>query len=749
MSKFAPHVPESLINAVSLILGEAKVEPDAPDAAAVARRKALQAIKDRQEDEKAEKGEDKPKNASTKVAGHQYGGAKQKHEPEIEEELKGNQHKIDANKNGKIDADDFKKLRGEELKGNQHKIDANKNGKIDSHDFKLLRGKKKANEDIELDERELSPAEADKKEKYVKSMKKGLPGFEKRYGDKAKNVMYATATKLAKNEGYYKNIDIENQEKAEKAKKDSPFTPDKPHAPIATAGKRGYGPSAAKHLAKLGMKGLNKEETVTEGTGGPIYTKPLVKLGDLLARAKDMRNIKQATIVTPKSENEVVLKKEETEQIDEYSNTRRADMPIKFPGADPKRKPLGGGGLPDHNGRPIKDVKEEVEQIHEEMSPRDASNKATIKSMLAKKEDDNQDSDNQYDAHKNAALAHKIARDKYEKGSKEYNDHDKQHKHHLEVIGEESIKETMMGKAGCTSEDDKKKAEKPVDYDKPTIFRKVNDWRKSNPAHLPKPTKEEFVSEAHFMEIPSDVKKEIKKHIDNDDHDAARSAAVKAGYWSHFNHLVSAAAHSSHMDHDTHHTDIKQLHPYMSDYLSDKKTNESVEQLDEVGDTKAGREKLAKVANRAVGDTTKDKSRLIKKIDKKLYGNPDLRYKSEGFNTFKGVAAEIKAGTFNRSKPDPELAKQKKKDLESSFENKTKKRTEEVSIDETAVLDKYIRSMGYDPQHLDKNKKVMFAKTNAFKTYATSQRTEGLYDGGQKGTQDIDTHMSPGATARG
>ena len=254
-----------------------------------------------------------------------------------------------------------------------------------------------------------------------------------------------------------------------------------------------------------------------------------------------------------------------------------------------------------------------------------------------------------------------------------------------------------MGKAGCTSEDDKKKAEKPVDYDKPTFLRKVNDWRKSNPAHLPKPVKEELVSEAHFMEIPSDVKKEIKKHIDNDDHDAARSTAVKAGYWSHFNHLVSAAAHSSHMDHDTHHTDIKQLHPYMSDYLSDKKTNESVEQLDEL-DPKT----LASYANKAVGDTSKDRSKMIKVADKKLYGNPDLRYKKE-----------------------------------------------EVELDETAVLDKYIRSMGYDPQHLDKNKKVMFAKTNAYKTFASSQKTEGLYDGGQKGTQDIDTHMSPGATARG
>lgn len=32
----------------------------------------------------------------------------------------------------------------EELKGNQHKIDANKNGKVDSNDFKILRNAKKA-----------------------------------------------------------------------------------------------------------------------------------------------------------------------------------------------------------------------------------------------------------------------------------------------------------------------------------------------------------------------------------------------------------------------------------------------------------------------------------------------------------------------------------------------------------------------------------------------------------------------------
>lgn len=54
-------------------------------------------------------------------------------------------------------------------------------------------------EDVEqIEERELTPAETKKKEEVVKSMKKKLPGFKERYGERAKEVMYATATKVAK-----------------------------------------------------------------------------------------------------------------------------------------------------------------------------------------------------------------------------------------------------------------------------------------------------------------------------------------------------------------------------------------------------------------------------------------------------------------------------------------------------------------------------------------------------------------------
>jgi hypothetical protein len=55
-------------------------------------------------------------------------------------------------------------------------------------------------EEVELDERSLSTGEMNKREDIVKGMKKGLGGFKARYGKDAKSVMYATATKLAKEE---------------------------------------------------------------------------------------------------------------------------------------------------------------------------------------------------------------------------------------------------------------------------------------------------------------------------------------------------------------------------------------------------------------------------------------------------------------------------------------------------------------------------------------------------------------------
>lgn len=60
-------------------------------------------------------------------------------------------------------------------------------------------GVKPTSEEVEqVDERTLTKGETKEKERIVKGMKKSLAGFKQRYGDKAKSVMYATATKAAK-----------------------------------------------------------------------------------------------------------------------------------------------------------------------------------------------------------------------------------------------------------------------------------------------------------------------------------------------------------------------------------------------------------------------------------------------------------------------------------------------------------------------------------------------------------------------
>lgn len=62
----------------------------------------------------------------------------------------------------------------------------------------------------ELEERTLTKGEKDKKEKYVKSLKKRAKDFKKRYGDDYKSVMYATATKMAKRDATEEDIDFDS-----------------------------------------------------------------------------------------------------------------------------------------------------------------------------------------------------------------------------------------------------------------------------------------------------------------------------------------------------------------------------------------------------------------------------------------------------------------------------------------------------------------------------------------------------------
>jgi hypothetical protein len=108
---------------------------------------------------------------------------------DIDEKLVGKQSKIDKNKNGKIDGEDFKLLKKgkkevkEKLVGKQSKIDKNKNGKIDGEDFKLL---KKGKKSVKMTEESLisfiediinETSDAAVKNKSVKMTEEGLVSF--------------------------------------------------------------------------------------------------------------------------------------------------------------------------------------------------------------------------------------------------------------------------------------------------------------------------------------------------------------------------------------------------------------------------------------------------------------------------------------------------------------------------------------------------------------------------------------------
>jgi hypothetical protein len=94
-------------------------------------------------------------------------------------------------KKEEVDSETYKK----EMQDQKDKFDGKKKG---GDVAKASVQAVKIEEDVKLDERSLTEPETKKKEEVVKSMKKNLAGFKDRYGDRAKEVMYATATKIAK-----------------------------------------------------------------------------------------------------------------------------------------------------------------------------------------------------------------------------------------------------------------------------------------------------------------------------------------------------------------------------------------------------------------------------------------------------------------------------------------------------------------------------------------------------------------------
>ena len=73
----------------------------------------------------------------------------------------------------------------EALKGNQHKIDANKNGKVDAHDFKMLRAKKGVKEEVE----QVDEISKQALSTYIKKAGPQIAGLEQKHGITSKPAM--------------------------------------------------------------------------------------------------------------------------------------------------------------------------------------------------------------------------------------------------------------------------------------------------------------------------------------------------------------------------------------------------------------------------------------------------------------------------------------------------------------------------------------------------------------------------------
>lgn len=152
-------------------------------------------------------------------------------------DMPGNQEKIDANKNGKVDAHDFALLRARKGKKSVKEMwekaaevqegygKAKKSLKKEEWEEVVDEGKKveieimpevdtpndpepptgkKAKKEVKkeefepLEEKKLSAKEKAKKEKFVKGMKKKFGKMKSKYGEKAQSVMFGAATNMAK-----------------------------------------------------------------------------------------------------------------------------------------------------------------------------------------------------------------------------------------------------------------------------------------------------------------------------------------------------------------------------------------------------------------------------------------------------------------------------------------------------------------------------------------------------------------------
>jgi hypothetical protein len=138
---------------------------------------------------------------STKVQGRSYGSSKP--EPHAVDTLSGPKEKelkdIDAEKKKKKFSEMVSLYQDKGLKSLSEMLAKEETevavSTLDVDDINGVQISIVQEEVEQVEERQMSDDEMNKREDIVKSMKKGMAGFKERYGKDAKSVMYATATK--------------------------------------------------------------------------------------------------------------------------------------------------------------------------------------------------------------------------------------------------------------------------------------------------------------------------------------------------------------------------------------------------------------------------------------------------------------------------------------------------------------------------------------------------------------------------
>jgi hypothetical protein len=180
--------------------------------------------------------------------------------------------------------------------------------KIRAHRIVFNKGEEdntKLSEESELDERTLSGSEMNKREDIVKGMKKNYKGFVSKYGkDRAKSVMYATATKLAKEETEMKdNLDEAKKANTASARAELAKRPAKPLTGADADKKKKESDDAWErlmaHAASKGKSVKEESELVDEELKGNQHKLDKNKNGKL-----DKKDFE-------------LIRKEETEQVEE------------------------------------------------------------------------------------------------------------------------------------------------------------------------------------------------------------------------------------------------------------------------------------------------------------------------------------------------------------------------------------------------------------------------------------------------